>query len=403
MTKRPTLTLLTIALLALPASGAPEGKTYYSYFKKVSTIQTVHLGQTPSELASTTGAAGGLGVCLADINLYRDAAGNERFDSIWEPGSSNWTLVMESSLSAFISEYIQKTGNGKRLVSFTSSPRANGDRSFAASFGNSNGAHAFIVDSSESKFVQDYVGNSSQGLRLTAVDTFLNPDGERRYHAVYNAGNQAQFMKVGMTLSEFEAMIINQHPLQVKTFEAYVDPDGVTRVLAVWESVNPASGRFYAAQTEAEFLATYQSETSSGYELVDLENLTYATPSWSNYGAGLAGTSGVPALTIGAEPYLGLTVDLTVGNSSGAPSLCGFFTGFTTASLPFAGGSLLVDPVLAFYFPVPTGGATLPVTLPFDTAFGGLDVYSQVAQQDPGAPEGISLSRGLKMTFGRLE
>jgi len=403
MTNRPALTLLTIALFVAPGPADADAKEYLSVFQQSPVVQTVYLEQTQTELSSTFDAATSQGLRLVDINTYRKAQGGARYDSVWKPGSGYQLMATGHPLSSFIEIYIQETSSGKRLVSMSSNLKGDGERAYAASFRAGSGPHGLIVDAGKLKFAQDYKIKTLQGLRLVAVDTYLDPDGTRRFHSVYGTGSAFHDMELDMSLAELQAEIAAKQPARVRTLETYVDPDGVQRYLAVWEMTSPGTTKLFVSQTKSEFLTTYGNQTSNGYELVDLENLTYEAASWSEYGAGLAGAGGVPDLSLGAVPYLGQKVDIAIGNSSGAPTLCGFFAGLSPTSLPFAGGSLLVDPATSFYFPLPPGGVTLPVTMPFNVAFSGLDVYGQVAQQDLGAPEGISLSRGLKMTFGRLE
>src|SRR5262249_29552237 len=64
---------------------------------------------------------------------------------------------------------------------------------------------------------------------------------------------------------------------------------------------------------------------------------------WSNYGAGLAGSNGVPALTAESDPVLGVPLTIDVGNSLGSATAALLVVGFTKASLHSSlGGDLLV-------------------------------------------------------------
>ena len=120
-----------------------------------------------------------------------------------------------------------------------------------------------------------------------------------------------------------------------------------------------------------------------------------------NYGAGLAGTLGVPELTAD-DPVLGETVHVTLGNSSGAPAPALLMGAFAPASLPFKGGTLLVSPAFAFQVPllaVPPA-VTLSASVPADPFLCGQSLYLQLLQADAGAPHGVALSRGLELHFG---
>ena len=120
-----------------------------------------------------------------------------------------------------------------------------------------------------------------------------------------------------------------------------------------------------------------------------------------NYGAGLAGTLGVPELTAD-DPVLGETVHVTLGNSSGvlAPAL--LMGAFAPAALPFKGGTLLVSPAFALQVPlfVVPPAITLNASVPASAFLCGQSLYLQTLQADAGAPHGVALSRGLELSFG---
>jgi hypothetical protein len=120
----------------------------------------------------------------------------------------------------------------------------------------------------------------------------------------------------------------------------------------------------------------------------------------SNYGIGLAGTYGVPALT-SSSPILGTTVDVSIGNSLGAPTIGLLFVGTTRAQVHTRfGGDLLVLPTLAVPQSFSFGLNVLSGTLPLDDALCGATLDLQVVEADPGAILGVSFSQGLELVLG---
>jgi hypothetical protein len=131
------------------------------------------------------------------------------------------------------------------------------------------------------------------------------------------------------------------------------------------------------------------------------------------FGAGCAGTLGVPGLTAatGSRPILGGNYTLTVGN---LPIGVGFLvTGFSnTASGPFAlpldltpfgmaGCSLLVDALTNTVVAGPATSATWSITLPASPAFSGLELFHQAFAIDPPANvPGLTASNGGKSRLG---
>jgi len=123
---------------------------------------------------------------------------------------------------------------------------------------------------------------------------------------------------------------------------------------------------------------------------------------WENYGAGFPGTLGVPAFVATTSPQLGTTFRVHADDSLGAPTAGLVFLGFDSANLPTtAGGTLLVDMLLALPVSLPAAGLDLAGAVPDDETLGGIAFYMQVLEGDAGAAKGISFSRGLKIVLGR--
>jgi Tol biopolymer transport system component len=122
---------------------------------------------------------------------------------------------------------------------------------------------------------------------------------------------------------------------------------------------------------------------------------------WTNYGAGFAGTNGVPSLTARADPVLGTSLTLDVENSLGAATPATLFLGFGRASIPTAkGGTLLVDAFLFVPLALPAVDLPLSGSLPNDPTLVGLEVDLQAVEADPGAALGLSFTAGLELTLG---
>ncbi|HET6163443.1 MAG TPA: calcium-binding protein [Planctomycetota bacterium] len=122
---------------------------------------------------------------------------------------------------------------------------------------------------------------------------------------------------------------------------------------------------------------------------------------WTNYGAGHAGTLGVPGLTLTADPEFGATFSLQVDNSAGQWTVAFLAVGTTQASLPLAGGMLLVLPLQVLPFGLPPSGFPISCTVPYDNALFGFVLDVQAIEMDPGASQGLSFTPGLELVFGQ--
>ena len=121
----------------------------------------------------------------------------------------------------------------------------------------------------------------------------------------------------------------------------------------------------------------------------------------SNYGVGLAGTSGVPTLRTAARPFVGQTMGVQVGHSGGLANAPGILLlGFATAALPQFGGTVLVDALVSTPVAVQAPFTNVAVTIPADPALSGVSIYFQAGQLDPAAVQLVAMSPGLEVVFG---
>ena len=118
------------------------------------------------------------------------------------------------------------------------------------------------------------------------------------------------------------------------------------------------------------------------------------------YGAGSAGQLGTPTLT-SSPPVIPGPLNLSLANAwPGAAA--GIFVGAAPASLPFQGGTMLVQPVVAVPVVIQaTGNAALSLSIPAVTGWSGASIYWQGwIVGDPGSASGFASTAGLQTVFG---
>jgi hypothetical protein len=122
---------------------------------------------------------------------------------------------------------------------------------------------------------------------------------------------------------------------------------------------------------------------------------------WSNYGAGWAGTLGVPILTVSAAPVLGTTITITIGNSLGSPTPSVLVVGGTPSFIPTPiGGTLVVTPDSFEFVVLPAPSLVSSFSVPPDPLACGMHLYGQVVEVDPGASFGYSFTPGIELILG---
>jgi Tol biopolymer transport system component len=122
---------------------------------------------------------------------------------------------------------------------------------------------------------------------------------------------------------------------------------------------------------------------------------------WSNYGDGLSGTNGVPALTSSVVPVLGTSVTVDLANSYGHWTYALLFEGVERASIHSGlGGDLLLIPSFTTVVGLPPWGASYFADLPTNGVFCGMTIDIQAIENDPGAVKGASFTEGLELLLG---
>lgn len=121
----------------------------------------------------------------------------------------------------------------------------------------------------------------------------------------------------------------------------------------------------------------------------------------SSYGTGHPGTNGVPSLSASANPVLGTSPNVLVGNPWTQPTVAALFFGLSQANAPTPfGGTALVVPLTNVGVAVPLGGGQQAFPLPNDPTLCGFAVYMQAVVFDPGASQGLAFTPGLEFVLG---
>jgi len=202
--------------------------------------------------------------------------------------------------------------------------------------------------------------------------------------------------------------------------QAEVNVDGTT----VWS--NPANGNLVdSAWTDVEIDISAEADGDpsaqiewrlrsdgglqlGGWNIDDVEVLSLLpSPTEnqpSNYGAGLAGTNGVPSIDTAGQPTTLGNNDHVVAVKNGLPgATCYLIYGSSSLDI-FIGvlqGNLLVSPEDGYVLNTDLfGQAHFPVPVPGDPGFLGQSFFFQGLVVDPVAPGPFALTDGLQVTIG---
>ncbi len=97
---------------------------------------------------------------------------------------------------------------------------------------------------------------------------------------------------------------------------------------------------------------------------------------------------------------------MMASNSSGMATAGLLLIGQQRSSIPFLGGTLLVNPILQTGVPMSVGGLVLPITIPDSAALCTVASQSlvfqvQLLQLDSAAVQGVSITPGMQLKTGR--
>jgi len=409
MNKRP-IHVLALAMLTIPwAPSAVAEAEYAAFFIKNSTMdQEFFVGLTTFDL-QLEHASQQPDRHIKDVETYYDPAGVLRHDVTFSGGSNPTSVLTEQTQAEVVAAAAAYAANNLYISDLSSALGADGVRRYTVVFRWELGPYATFFGQTKSEFSATRQEQGNAGNWPAVMEITIDSDGVKRFDSVFKVDSiQPWYHATDRSEADFQVLVQQQSNAgrEVAYVEQYRNKNGVVKYAALF--VTDSTNRMHAlGLTKAELDVLIFVNEGVGFELVDVASLqgvgSGEQPSWDNDQHGLAGTNGVPELTLSALPYLGQTIDLNIGNSSGAPAPCLFLMGLEQADLPFAGGSIWFDPITSFAFQLPAGGASLPVALPSDVTLTGIKVRCQAAQADAGAPEGISLSQQLIVVLGRLE
>ncbi len=187
-----------------------------------------------------------------------------------------------------------------------------------------------------------------------------------------------------------------------------VDPEtGHVWKLGAWEKAKAFSqvNQLYDLTADpGEYHNLYTNPQWSG-KVTALEDLLFGADMLGadarHYGGGLAGTLGVPQVDLSPDPKLGVAATLTVSNSAGAATAVVITMGFEGRHEFVFGGVQLNDAAVAISAIAPASGLSASVTIPSHPSLDEVPISVQAFEMDAGAPQGVSISRGLALLLGQ--
>ncbi len=345
---------------------------------------------------------------VRNLEALRDMQGNLRYHVVFEPLSGGGSQGASASRTrAQFQSAFDSLPSGHVVRAFSSWTEDDGERRYAYVISSHPPVSAQVLRLHQDRAAFDvsYAYWPGQGYRLQHLDTYVDPDGTRRFDSVWATGSGAHAIQFDVDQNTFlQTRATNlANGLELAELETTYDELGDLRYYAVYRA-DAGTSFVSVCETAAELQATRNHLVTQGWRLDDLEpNYLGTTPARTYYGNGLRGTHNVPWLEVSNMPVIGRRIGIRMGNSYQVLTPTTLLLGVRQTGIPLLGGTLLVDPLIGAPVTLSPTGTIATLQIPYDLALDGAAIHVQHIQIDPGAPQGVAFSRGMTLTFGRVD
>jgi len=259
--------------------------------------------------------------------------------------------------------------------------------------GDTNGTYdVFVRDRSTG--ITERVSVDSSGLQGNGSSAIPSISADGLFVAFYSTASNL----VSGDTNGFGDVFVHDRSTGI-TDRVSVDSSGVQgNGYSLYPSIS-ADGQIVAFESGASNLVS--GDTNGRLDVFIHEPCFKVDATWSNYGAGFPGSTGVPPFTSRGDPVLGSTLTLDLGNSYGNDTPGLFLVGYQEAVIPTnRGGDLLLIPAVITLLNVRWTGITIEGDVPDQTQLCGIEIFLQALEIDPGAAKGVSFTAGLKLVLG---
>jgi hypothetical protein len=215
---------------------------------------------------------------LYSLQSYVLSSGEVLYNAVWRPmGNTGEQQLYGVTYSDFKSTYDTLYPEGWRLSILQSYVMPSGDVLYNAVFRPGNLGEHQLYGVTYSDFLSFYNTVYPKGWRLFILQSFVMPNGDVLYNAVFHPGDSGETQVYGWTLSDFqtEYNTLWTEGWRLYILDSYVISDGTVRYNAVWRPATHAETQIYD-WTYSNFLTEYNTLWTEGWRLYILN--TYVLP-----------------------------------------------------------------------------------------------------------------------------
>jgi len=206
---------------------------------------------------------------LYSLQSYEIGNGNVLYNAVWRPGGNTGEQQLYGvTFADFISTYNTLFPEGWRLYIFQSYVMPNGDVLYNAVFRPGNLGEQQLYGVDYTTFRDTYNTLYPEGWRLSILQSYVLPNGDVLYNAVWRPGDSGETQVYGWKLSDFQTeynKLWNQG-WRLYILDSYVISDGTVRYNAVWRPATHGETQVYD-WTYSSYRTEYNTLWKSGWRL----------------------------------------------------------------------------------------------------------------------------------------
>jgi hypothetical protein len=206
---------------------------------------------------------------LYSLQSYVLSNGDVRYNAVWRPGGNTGEIqVYGYTYADYRAEYDKIFPEGWRLYILQTYVLPNGDVLYNAVFRPGNLGEEQLYGVTYATFRSTYNTLYAEGWRLYILQSYVLPNGDVLYNAVWRPGDSGEIQVYGWTLSAFQTEYNKLFPegWRLYILDPYVISDGTVRYNAVWRPATHAEAQVYD-WTFSSFQTEYNTLFKEGWRL----------------------------------------------------------------------------------------------------------------------------------------
>jgi len=206
---------------------------------------------------------------LYSLQSYVLSDGNVLYNAVWRPtGNTGEEQLYGVTYAQFRSTYNTLFPEGWRLYILQSYVLPNGDVLYNAVFRPGNLGEQQLYGVTYAQFRSTYNTLYPEGWRLSILQSYVLPNGDVLYNAVFRPGDSGETQVYGWTLTDFQTEYnkLWTEGWRLYILDSYVISDGTVRYTAVWRPATHGEIQVYD-WTFADFQTEYNTLWTEGWRL----------------------------------------------------------------------------------------------------------------------------------------